>query len=116
MYYYHPYYQYPRAPMRPFRQYPDVDIHQLEVSVHKFQRLMRQADLLVNKLADDPQFAYALMHAAQESNEAKVNALVKSTGITIKVSTTFTPTGIRIILDNSGLEGDCCQLLIALKW
>lgn len=117
MYNNYPYYHYQCAPLRyDYRQYPSIDIHQFDVSVHKFQQLMRQANLLVNRLADDPEFAKALMWAAQQSNADEVNRLIKSTGITIKVLPTFTPTGIRIELDNSALEGDCCRLLIALRW
>jgi hypothetical protein len=102
--------------LRPQRQFPPVNIHKLDISVHKFQTLMRQADLLVNKLADDPEFTKELMSAAQQSNKSRVNELILSTGITLRVKTTFTPTGIKIIIDNSGMEGDCCDLLIGLKW
>lgn len=106
----------PWNPIQQERQYPEVDIQQLEVSVQKFQQLIKQADLLVNKLANSKEFAHDLMSAAQKSDEKKVMELIKSTGITIKVTTSFTPTGIRIILNNSKLEGDCCDLLIALRW
>lgn len=105
---------YPFQPQR--RQYPDVDTQQLEESAHKFQQLIQQADLLVNKLAESKEFSHELMSAAQKSDEKKVNELIKSTGITIKVKTSFTPTGIQIILENSKMGGDCCDLLIALRW
>jgi len=98
------------------RQYPNVDTQQLEASVHRFQQLIKQAELLINKLANSKQFAHDLMSAAQVSDEKKVMKLIKSTGITIKVKTAFTPTGIRIILDNAKYGGDCCDLLIALRW
>lgn len=97
-------------------QYPEVDIQQFEKSAQSFQQLIKQADLLINKLARSKEFARELMSAAQKSDDKKVNELIKSTGITIKVKTSFTPDGIRIILDNSKLEGHCCQLLIALRW
>ncbi|WP_338448054.1 hypothetical protein R4Z09_17615 [Niallia oryzisoli] len=97
-------------------QYPEVDIQQFEKSAQSFQQLIKQADLLINRLARSKEFARELMSAAQKSDDKKVNELIKSTGITIKVKTSFTPDGIRIILDNSKLEGHCCQLLIALRW
>ncbi|WP_188386357.1 hypothetical protein [Ornithinibacillus halotolerans] len=84
--------------------------------MRKFQLLMKQADLLVDKLAGDPEFSKQLMTLAQESNEEKVNELIVSTGINIKVKTTFTPTGIHIMLDNKVFNGDCCDLVIALRW
>ena len=122
-YYYYPYYYpYIPAPSQPWsltgspRQFPAVDTQQFDTSIHKFQMLMRQANLLINKLADDPEFAKELMGAAQQSNENKVNELIKSTGVTINVKTSFTPTGIRIILNNSELAGGCCNLLVWLRW
>ena len=56
------------------------------------------------------------MSAAQKSDKNKVNQLIRSAGVTINIKTTFTPTGIRIILDNSEVEGGCCDLMIALRW
>jgi|1185.fasta_scaffold321765_2 hypothetical protein len=56
------------------------------------------------------------MDAVQQSNKKKVEELILSTGATIKVKTPFTPTGICIVLDKSEVEGDCCDLLIALCW
>jgi hypothetical protein len=102
--------------LSPQRQFPPVNIQKLDVSVHKFQTLIREADLLVNKLAADPVFTKELMSAAQQSNKTRVNELILSTGITLRVKTTFTPTGIKIIIDNSGMEGECCDLLIGLQW
>ncbi|WP_053599400.1 hypothetical protein [Bacillus sp. FJAT-18017] len=109
------YYNYPwHAP--PQRQFPDVNISQLNVSLRKFQELMNQANILINKMATDSNFTKMLMTAAQKSDKNRVNQLIRSTGITIKAETTYTPTGIRIVLDNSGPEGGCCDLLIALGW
>ncbi|MFD1850457.1 hypothetical protein [Oceanobacillus bengalensis] len=101
---------------RPEVQYPEVDIHQLDISARRFQALMKQADLLVDKIVEDPVFARELMSAAQKTDKSKVEELIESTGVTIKTATTFTPTGIRILLDNSEQGGDCCDLLIALRW
>ena len=78
---------------------------------------MKQADLLVNKIVNSNEFAFELMDAAQLSNTKKVEELILSTGITIKLKTNYTPTGILIDLDNSeDDEGGCCQLRMALKW
>ncbi|ALC92776.1 hypothetical protein AM500_11940 [Bacillus sp. FJAT-18017] len=93
-----------------------MNISQLNVSLRKFQELMNQANILINKMATDSNFTKMLMTAAQKSDKNRVNQLIRSTGITIKAETTYTPTGIRIVLDNSGPEGGCCDLLIALGW
>jgi len=98
------------------RQFPPVDVQQLEISVQRFHQLIQQADMLINRLANSKEFATELMSAAQKSDKNKVNQLIRSTGVSIDIKTTFTPTGIRIVLDNSKIEGDCCNLLIALRW
>lgn len=105
-----------QSTVRQKNQYPPVDTQQLDKSVRKFQDLMKQANLLLAKLAEDPVFAKELMSEAQQSNSEKVNEMIESTGITIDVKTSFTPTGIRIILNNSEIAGQCCDLLIALRW
>ena len=98
------------------RQFPPVDVGGLTDSARQFQKLMEQAGLLINSINRSRQFAFDLMNAAQLSDEKRVNELIRSTGITIKMETKFTPTGIQIILDNSEMEGGCCKLLIALRW
>ncbi len=77
---------------------------------------MRQANKLVEKISTSKEFAYELMNEAQLSNAAKVEELIKSTGITMKVEISFTPTGIQIKLDNAEIQGRCCQLVMLLHW
>jgi len=78
---------------------------------------MKQADLLAVMIVNSDEFAVSLMEAAQHSDAIKVQKLVLSTGITAKVETKFTPSGIRIKLDNSDEEpGDCCNLIMSLHW
>jgi hypothetical protein len=98
------------------RQYPPVDTGQLEESVTRFQKLIKEAELLINRLANSKEFATELMSAAQASNKDKVIQLIREAGVSIHITTEFTPTGIRIILDNSEMEGGCCDLMIALRW
>lgn len=104
--------------VQPNRQYPEVNIHEFEISAQSFQELMKQANLLINKIASSPKFAREIMTAAQKSDEQTVLKLIKSTGISIDVKTTFTPTSIRIYLDNSNKskKSNCCNMLIALRW
>ncbi len=77
---------------------------------------MKEANKLVEKISTSKEFAYELMNEAQLSNADKVEELIKSTGITLKVETSFTPTGIRIKLDNAEIPGRCCQLAMLLHW
>jgi hypothetical protein len=98
------------------RQFPPVDTGQLEDSVSRFQKLIKEAELFINRLANSTEFATELMSAAQASNKDKVHQLIREAGVSIHITTTFTPTAIRIILDNSEVEGGCCDLMIALRW
>ena len=92
--------------------FPPVDTNKLEASVKQMQKIMQQARLLVDKIATSDQFANNLMNAAQQSNKATVEQLIKSVGITIEFKTKYTPDGIQIIL----IEKDCCSLTLLLDW
>lgn len=100
----------------PINPFPPVDTARLHVSAQRFKELMQQANLLIEKIANSDEFAHQLMHEAQLSNTKKVEELIISAGITLKVNTSFTPTGIRIELDNSENQGGCCKLLMSLHW
>ena len=78
---------------------------------------MKQADLLAVMIVKSDEFAIGLMEACQHSDAVKVQKMVLSTGITSKVETKFTPSGIRITLENSEEDhGDCCKLIMLLHW
>ena len=53
------------------RQYPPVDTGQLEDSVSRFQKLIKEADLLIDRLANSTEYSTELMSAAQESTKIK---------------------------------------------
>ena len=96
--------------------YPAVDTKRLTTSAQRFQELMEQAKLLIDKIISSNEFSYELKTAAQLSEKKKVEELILSTGITIKVETKFTPTGIQINLKNSDEGVGCCDLLMTLNW
>ncbi|MFJ7935952.1 hypothetical protein [Sporosarcina sp. NPDC096371] len=101
---------------RPENLFPPVDTHQLHASAGKMLEIIKQAQLLINKVVDSSEFAFELMNASQLSNQQKVDELIKSTGVTSKIKTKFNPSGIHIELDNAEKLGECCKLLIALQW
>jgi hypothetical protein len=106
----------PQTALRPQSPFPTVNIQRLNTSAQRFQELLKQADLVAGKIVNSKKFAHDLMEAAQLSNTKKVEELIKSTGITMKIKTYFNPTGIRIEINNADNEGDCCNLLMTLKW
>jgi GTP-dependent phosphoenolpyruvate carboxykinase len=104
------------AYMNPYRQYQEVDVTQFEQSAKSMQILMREASLVLNKLADSKTFATQVMSAAQQSNMTEVDKLIKSTGIKSKVKTSFNPDGINMKLSSTTGQTECCHLTITLRW
>ena len=98
------------------RQLPAVDSTYFEKSAKSMQLLMKEASLVLNKLAESGPFANEIMVAAQQSNMNEVERLIKSTGIKSKVDTTFNPDGINLKLSSKVEASDCCHLTIALRW
>lgn len=97
-------------------QFPPIDIKRLHSSAENFRKIMREAHLLIDKIVSTPSFASELMDAAQLSNQQKVENLILSTGVSVKIKATFSPTGILIGFDNSEVEAGCCKLNISLPW
>ncbi|MGM0875326.1 MAG: hypothetical protein ACQEWV_11085 [Bacillota bacterium] len=101
---------------QPIRLYPGVDTSLLEQSAKSMQNLMKEASLVLNKLAESKPFANKIMYAAQHSNMKEVEMLIQSTGIKSKVKTSFNPDGINFKLSSKVGSSDCCHLTIALRW
>lgn len=101
---------------QPIRQYPDVDASLFEQSAKSMQILMKEANLVLNKLAESKPFAKKIMYAAQHSNIKEVEMLIQSTGIKSKVDTSFNPDGINLKLSSKVGSTECCHLTIALRW
>lgn len=118
MHYFHPLWRASERSISPNapNPFPPVNTQRLHVSAGKMLEVIRQSQLLLNKIENSSDFAHELMDAAQLSNQKKVDELIQSTGITTKVATAFTPSGIHIELDNADNAGECCKLQIALRW
>lgn len=93
-----------------------VDPTLFNQSAIAMQKLFREASIVLNRLADSKTFAFNLMTAAQESKTDEVDRLIKSTGITSNVTTTYNPDGINLVLSSKVGETECCKLTIALRW
>lgn len=114
-YYYVPYY--PHATHWPGRQqYPPVDANLLYQSANETKKLMDDASIVLNKLAESQEFDAELMYAAQISDSEKVDRLIHSTGITSEVDITYNPDGLRLEFISQVANTDCCKLRIALRW
>ncbi|MBO0995359.1 hypothetical protein [Bacillus sp. SD088] len=107
---------YKRPMVRKQHVYPTVETEKLHQSAQKFQTLMPQANLLMNKINSSSTFAHELMDAAQQSNKQKVHKLIQSTGISSSVKSQFNPDGIIFEFSNVENGKGGCILHIALQW
>lgn len=98
------------------RPYPDVDPTLFNQSAIAMQTLMKDASILLNKLAESKEFDSKIMKAAQQSNSKAVDELIKSTGIQSTVNTSFNPDGIQLKLSSKAGGTECCHLTITLRW
>ncbi|WP_339147563.1 MULTISPECIES: hypothetical protein [unclassified Sutcliffiella] len=106
----------PILPRSYVRVYPPVDPTLFTESAESMQQLMKEASIILQKLADSKEFASEVMSAAQEGNKEKVSQLLESTGVHSGVEVGFNPDGINLNM-TSEVEGkDCCHLTITLKW
>jgi hypothetical protein len=114
----------PPFPIYPITQdnfrfaYPAVDINIFTKSVKAFAPLMHQGSKLLSHLTN-PSFAHRLMDAAQHGRKPQVDALVKSIGLTVPITTHYSPTGIVFTLHSRETQDpfeNCCSLSFAIKW
>jgi hypothetical protein len=120
MYYlYHPcYYQplYRNTIYWPIRQYPPVDPNLLYQSANQSKKLMKDASMVLNKLAEAKEFDAKLMYAAETSDIEEVKRLIHSIGVTSDVDIKYNPDSIRLEFTSKEANLDCCRLLMALRW
>ncbi|MGY3717858.1 hypothetical protein ACWE42_20305 [Sutcliffiella cohnii] len=98
------------------RQYSSVDPTLFTKSASEMQTLMSDASIILGRLSQSKQFASQVMTAAQQSDQAKVNALLKSTGIQSIVQAEYNPDRLLLKLSSAVYEVDCCILTISLRW
>ncbi|MEY9971157.1 hypothetical protein ABH966_001523 [Lysinibacillus sp. RC46] len=92
--------------------FPPVNTNRLKTSAKRIKAIMKQAQILTDKIDESEPFAHDLMNAAQQSNKTEVEKLITSTGITLKFETNYTPDGFRITFTDQG----CCKLTLILNW
>ncbi|MFS0822241.1 hypothetical protein [Bacillus sp. 1P02SD] len=99
-----------------YRQFPAIDPTLFKESAEEMRILMKDASLILAKLADSREFAKKVMAAAQASNDQEVDRLLKTTGIQSKVKATFNPDGLNLHLEASVKGSKSSVLTIALRW
>jgi hypothetical protein len=100
----------------PYRTAPKVDPAIFMNSARQTRPLLKNADLLLQKLADSKQLSVDIMTAAQESKHEKVNELVSSTGIGKISEVTYNPNGLIVTFIDEPNNIDCCHLILKIRW
>lgn len=96
--------------------YPAIDTKLFIHSVQSFHPLMEQGSRLLERLSDSS-FAQKMMEAAQQDKKRQVDHLIKSIGLTVPVTTNYTPSGVTFTLHSQTNQPiPCCTLSFSLKW
>lgn len=113
-----PYYYFYYYPLvNPFRrQYQEVDPAIFMSSAKHMKPLLKDAGTLLNKMADSWKFAFDLMSAAQESNQQKVETIIKGAGISLVPKITYNPDGLNLYFTSIDNQVECCHLTLQLRW
>jgi len=97
------------------RQYPEVDDTTFLQSIETFQKISKDASVILNRLSKR-EFADQLMRAAQQGNKQEVNRLMNSIGISSPITTKYTPTGLELTIRSNVQGSQCCTLTMYLQW
>lgn len=97
-------------------QYPPVDPSLFNQSANETKKLMEDASLVLNKLAESKEFDEQLMDFAQRSDMEEVQRLISSVGVKSNVKVNFNPDGFRLVFASNIENTECCQLTINLRW
>lgn len=96
--------------------YPPVDPDLLYESANQSNKLMKEASMVLDKLASSKEFGARLMDVAQQSNTEEVERLIHSVGITSDVKIKYNPDGLELEFNSKVKNLDCCKLSISLRW
>ncbi|MBY7143164.1 hypothetical protein KFZ56_08850 [Virgibacillus sp. NKC19-3] len=121
MYYVYPLYYYPACyhhASRSVRQYSSVDPDLFQQSANETKKIMNDANVIIDELAESQTFHEKLMQAAQASDQNEVNRLIHSLDIATEVDVSFNPDNLRLEFRSKTADTnlECCRLLIALRW
>jgi len=115
-YYYYPVYYPDTRYYLSYRQHPSVNPDLLHQSATETKKLMDDAVIVLNKLADSKEFDAKLMNAAQASDNEEVNRLIQSIGLKTDLDVYFNPDGLRLEFKSDVDNIDCCKLTVTLRW
>lgn len=97
--------------------YPAVNTEIFLQSIKSFRLLMQQGNRLLDRLIDG-NFSKRIMAAAQRGDKKQVDMLIKSIGLSVPITTQYTPSGVIFTLYSplGDSHVNCCTLTMSLKW
>ena len=96
--------------------FPPANPDFLYESAKESNKLMKEASMVLDKLASSKEFDARLMDFAQQSNTKEVKNLIQSVGITSDVDIKYNPDGLELEFKSKVKDQDCCKLSISLRW
>lgn len=99
--------------LRPFQE---VNPQLFMTSAKYMQSLMKDASVLLERMADSKEFAKQLMSNAQESKQKLVENQIKHTGIQNIPVVSYTPDGLRLVFSRDIDTMNCCNLTLTVRW
>lgn len=109
----------PEHAHRPYwnrQQFPNVNPALFMSSAKHMQAIMRDASILLERMSSSQEFSYAIMEAAQKSDQQQVDTLIKNTGIEASPKISYTPDGLKLNFEVIAENLNCCQLTLSLRW
>jgi hypothetical protein len=100
----------------PDNSFPPVTIEYFEKSLTTYLTLLEHGKIVINSLVTSKETMIQLMEAAQASDDAKVDHIIKSTGVPSIVETSYTPTRVTFTLRADASGTPCCRLTMAIRW
>ena len=98
------------------RIYPEVNEDLFVQSASSMMGMMDDARAVVEQISNSKDFANEVMGAAQESDQSKVDALIKSTGVNSSFQAEYNPDRLKLHMASSAGEVECCKLTVILRW
>lgn len=100
----------------PDPSYPPIDATLFHQSAMKIKPLFEEGAKLSDYIASDKEIAAEIMNAGQTGNQAELDRLVQKAGLKAKVTTKYTPDGIRFEIRDYIGQTNCCVLTMSIRW
>ncbi|RLQ96511.1 hypothetical protein D9X91_05235 [Falsibacillus albus] len=99
------------------RDFPQADPKLFMSSAVRMKGLLKDAQLLMDKISQSSSYSKKLMDFAQESKMVEVEKTINSIGMKNKPVVKVNPDGLNLLFVNQdSSQLDCCKLQIALRW